>query len=239
VAVHEQRKALRRARATVNLVRPVLGRRGAESFIGPLREALRCTSGIRDAHVLENALRDAFPDEPALRKRIVAGCGSRRHSRDEGASLRRAGANLEGLAEQFGRALRGKIRWRDVRKALKRSFGRARDARAEVVVRAQAEAVHAWRKRVKELRYQLELLRSLGAVKGRRRFAVLAERLGAITDLMVLRELVASLPIVDGEVAVARLDREISVRVARETVQSRALFSPSPRRYVRAIFPCR
>src|SRR5262249_24991936 len=51
--------------------------------------------------------------------------------------------------------------WRAVRKGLERTYRRGRDAMAATNGTASDEQLHEWRKRAKDLRYQLEFLRKL------------------------------------------------------------------------------
>src|SRR5690606_6061324 len=74
----EYRKSIRRARAVVRLVRPLLEARRYRELDGALRRAVLDTSSLRDAEVLEDTL-DALPRETAvdaaaaaLRERVVA-----------------------------------------------------------------------------------------------------------------------------------------------------------------------
>ncbi len=74
--------------------------------------------------------------------------------------------------------------WRRMRRALKRAAATGLDA-----------DFHEWRKRVKELRYQVELLASTGSAELKSRekaLSDLAQELGRVTDLIVLRSALAS-----------------------------------------------
>jgi CHAD domain-containing protein len=202
-AVHEYRKAIRRARALVCLLRGVLGVKAHEHIARTLRDAHRATSDLRDGHVLALTLDSLEPGEDeaalvaALRESLVAAepeepAGAAQAVLDQGTAL------LQGLPALLAGALPPRVRWRDLDEGLRATQGRARRAMHEAWNKDSDELVHGWRKRNKELVYQLELLSGAGEGdsalvddelgKLHRRLARLSKELGQVVDLMVLRQ---------------------------------------------------
>ena len=244
-AVHEFRKALRRARAVVRLARPVLGDASYLELVHPLRDALRGTSPLRDAAVLLQTL-DSLPERAALRparkvlrrlleqERTAAGPG------DPVVELRRSLQLVEPMPERLQACLPGELRWRQLRAGLERSYRRTRRARKRAFRSREDADVHRFRKRAKELRYQLELLDAAGGGKpGRahRALAALAEALGEVTDLTLLRRSARLRQReIEGEGAraealLAALDQAIARRLDDLAASSRPVFDRPPREF--------
>lgn len=200
-AVHQARKDLKKLRALVRLVRPSLGAERYRIENDRCRAAGRRLSGARDAEValatlddLRGRYRDA-PATDALRKALAT--ERRRHG---GRTLRRG---MDDAAELVERVEAGIDTW-DLRTAgfelvgdgATRAYRRGRHLFAAVRDDPSDEAVHAWRKRVKDLWYHLRLLRDTDkpALKPMvARADELAELLGDHHDLAVLVDLARTL----------------------------------------------
>ena len=167
-AVHEARKDLKKLRSVLRLVRDELGddvyRRENVRF----RDAGRLLSGARDAEVklqTLTSLRESFGDrlsEDSLAPLVEALEAERqRHAKlDDQGVLERAVAEIEaGEAAVADWPLRADD-WSLVEPGLKRAYRRGRDRFAQVREEASDEAVHEWRKRVKDLWYQLRIVRN-------------------------------------------------------------------------------
>ncbi|UJA20289.1 CHAD domain-containing protein [Thermoleophilia bacterium SCSIO 60948] len=212
-AVHETRKDLKKARSVLRLVRDGLGKERYREQNSRLRDAARQLAGARDAEVkiatldLIVAEEDAgslSPDSVArLRESLEA--ERARHSGD---------AHLAERVDEAREAIeRGRLEisgwelpegWKAVSKGLARSYGRGRARYAEVQHDpSNDEAVHEWRKRVKDLWYHLRLLRD--AWEGVLAATVdeldeLSDLLGDHHDLSVLiEEIEARMPEPDGD----------------------------------------
>ena len=164
-AVHEARKDMKKLRATLKLVRPLIGDKTYARENARFRDAGRALSDVRDAQVRAHtidALAKRFPDDPppggwwTLRALLVGDASGN-------------GA-LEALREQVSDEIeRGNQAIEDwplgangfelLRPGLKRAYSRGRrrfrDARQE----PSDEALHEWRKRSKDLWYHLRLVR--------------------------------------------------------------------------------
>jgi CHAD domain-containing protein len=207
-AVHEWRKALRRARALLRLGRPVLPDDARKAIAASLRDAQRAASSLRDADVLLPVLRQlgrepglsrgARAELARLRSRLALG---RRRTRRHGHAAGTLGTHvprIEAAADRYQRALPRGLARADLARGLARSHRRAARAHRRARRGGDAPAFHDLRKAIKTLHYQAELMASTGsrpAEKLRKRLADLAEAQGAVTDLMLVRaELAAATP---------------------------------------------
>jgi CHAD domain-containing protein len=160
--VHEARKDLKKLRSVLRLVRDDLGEAVYRSENVRFRDAGRMLSGARDAQVkLETlaALRERFDDRLSangLALFVHALEGERERLADpEGDALQldRAAGAIEAGRDAITEWPLHDDEWSLIGPGLKRGYRRGRsrfrDARAEV----SDEAVHEWRKRVKDLWY--------------------------------------------------------------------------------------
>ena len=176
--VHEARKALKRVRALLRLLQDELGERAYERDRALVRDAGRSLARARDAAVLLSTLDALIERHP---KRLGRRAGVRRlrahlaEERDREAGLALADGG-RGRAIEDLLALRARASgWQPPRAtelgalepALARiySSGRKRMRRAARAsgARSRGRAQHAWRKRVKDLRYAAEMLDRAGA----------------------------------------------------------------------------
>ena len=114
---------------------------------------------------------------------------------------------------------------------LRRVYRRGRAGYRRAYEDPSAENLHAWRKRVKDLRYGAELLRDTDpkTLKAARREALrLSELLGDDHDLAVLAETARDCPSILGAIARrhARLQHEA-------LTLGKKLYAPAPRRFAR------
>ncbi len=249
VAVHEFRKSVRRARAVIRLLRPLIDEPEYAFLEQELRGALGAASGLRDADVLLGTLR-AHPVRPgspeaaaarAAAKALEARVAALRAGPPASVVLAEGAARLAPLPDALGAALPRALTPKDVARGLARLFRRAEKALRDARRDACDETIHDWRKRVKELRYALELLDGLrpGARSAAHRAAArLAEKLGEITDLIVLRAwLEAAGDGLPPEAAVLSdaIERGIRARFRRLCPAADALFERRPRDFAREI----
>ena len=240
-AVHEYRKSVRRARAVVALLRPALGRSASGRMLEHLRNAFRETSELRDGDVLFGTLNGLAGDDPALvaeAGELAARMGEGRDAPDPVAVLRRAALHLKPLPAALEVTLPAAYSTPDLEAGLARSYRRTRQALDRAIETRSDDDFHEWRKREKELRYQLELLAAGGSKALKRRERVLgdlAQDLGAVTDLMVLcRELETSAGAGEPGRGERLLDRaRATARQGADELLIRApeLFRDSPREF--------
>jgi CHAD domain-containing protein len=194
--VHETRKALKRARALVRLQQSALGRRRFRRVNATLRQAGRQLAGARDAEVILDTLETLLKGHP---KRLAhsAGVVSLRalllDERERSQAHTRPGANIRGVVLEELRATRLRLeRWepaqsegKTARLGLHHIYrqGRLRGRRARKA--GSSPALHAWRKRVKDLRYAAEALELRKVAKRADR---LGETIGEEHDLWLLSQ---------------------------------------------------
>ena len=164
-AVHEARKDLKKLRATLKLVRPVLGDRTYRRENGRFRDAGRALSEVRDAQARAetvDALAERFADDPppggwwALRALLVEGDAA---ANGELEALRdRAAAEIERGDEAIDDWPLDANGFELLRPGLKRAYSRGRSRYREARGDPTDEALHEFRKRSKDLWYHLRLV---------------------------------------------------------------------------------
>jgi CHAD domain-containing protein len=170
--VHEARKALKRLRALLLLVRDELGERAYARDSALVRRTGKRMAQARDAEVLLSTLDDLIkrhPQKLGSRRGVQRLRARLETERDGAAELALAdGATRAGVLDDL-RALRVRVAgWQladpggieVVEAALASMYGKGRRRmhRAERAGRARGRKLHEWRKRVKDLRYAAEIL---------------------------------------------------------------------------------
>jgi len=237
-AVHEFRKSVRRARAVLALCKGLLPADEFHALWRRLRKAARPTSALRDSDVFAEVLGTvAVPDE--LKEAAASAkewlC-SDSEADDVILPVLEHGVELvRPVPERFAAALRTEVSWADLEAGLRRSYASARRRLVKVRKTGEVAHFHDWRKRTKELNYQIELLAyglagELGALRDR--FADVATELGQVTDRSNLASRLAS-------EAEGRKQRKLAKTVRKEgramlrtaIVDGEALFAARPREF--------
>jgi CHAD domain-containing protein len=191
--IHDARKQLKKARAALRLLRGSIGEIAYRRENAALRDAARPLGAARDSRVLVAAF-----DELSQMNKL------RRILRQEQTQSRRALTRT--LITKQRAALRAVIkrseRWRlsgDDRailgEGLTRSYRRGRKNFAAARQSRDTEGLHAWRKQVKYLWHQLQILMPMQPAKLGKlaaRYHKLADTLGDDHDLAVLRHKIES-----------------------------------------------
>jgi CHAD domain-containing protein len=199
--VHEARKQLKKARATLRLLRDSIADAAYRRENAVLRDAARPLSEVRDGKALLEAL-DGLVDTfgaPAralpvdglkralrrqrseVRSRVLDGSGEVRSQRAE---LRKCRARMARISSDD----RG---WKVIGAGIERTYRRGYKALAAAQSNSSIERLHEWRKQAKYLRYQLQILRPLWpAIIGELSDQAhkLTNALGRNHDLAVLRD---------------------------------------------------
>lgn len=239
LAVHEFRKSVRRARAVCRLLEPFADRDAIAAAQDALRAAQLATSSQRDTDVLPHVLR-RLPLPPVFGAAVALRLFTRElypAAQAPAAVLlhehaRAVVAVVDGLADGLPR----KVRWSDMRNGLHLTYRRAR--RALRKSRRNETEFHRWRKRNKELVYQLELLaiRGSGRVrKLRRRHAKMSEQLGEIVDLMVVRDRLGAFEDAPAREATAAIEHEIGTAMRKARKRGKKLYAIRPRQFSRRV----
>ena len=200
-ALHDARKELKRARATLRLLRDAIGDRAYRRENEALRDAARPLSAIRDSKVLLDTLNglverfhasDDLPPTGELRRMLRRQRAAMRRTALEGPMpFSESCAALRDVLHRADRWHTGSGGWKVLGAGLKRIYGKARKALAAAEADRTAEKLHEWRKQTKYLWHQLQLLEPLWpgmigelADQAHR----LADYLGDDHDLSVLRD---------------------------------------------------
>lgn len=238
--VHGARKAVKRARALLRLVRAGLGPQFARENHA-LRDAARRLAQQRDAAVAAATFEQLMPaPEPRLAPLRDALLAARDAAGLPAAAdtLAVAAADLElalERADAWPAFTRG---WAVVEAGLRDSYGGGRRMMRAALRAPSPAAFHEWRKRVKDLWYHTLLLQGVWKpvqLAWASALEDLSDTLGEDHDLEVLRLAVAALPDLDPAVRrdlLARADaRSDELRTAAMTL-GRRLYAEPTRRYL-------
>jgi len=194
VAVHEARKALRRARAVLELIADALPKSERRAVKKALQEARRALSTVRDHAVAPDTLAALTLDDEdrATGKKVLDNAAEAMPAVVEIKQLLtdsagRAAAQIEALEA----ALPSELAWSTVGVGLRNVYRAARDARRKA--KHSAKAFHTWRRRAKELVYQLELLGEHAGTRTQEihgEVAGVTDVLSTAVDLIMLHEFV-------------------------------------------------
>jgi CHAD domain-containing protein len=199
-AVHAARKSLKKARTGLRLLRPTLAASVYRRENLALRDAAHRLNEARDASVLLRTLQWLHSHAPSLRSSTTvaelarelqgsqARAEARLHSPRVLDSLRHALEQSERRARDWPVGRHG---WTVLGPGLRRIYRSGRRRTPSARSMPSDEALHAWRKQVKYLRYALGMLKpiapgALGALE--RRAHNLSDHLGEEHDLALLAE---------------------------------------------------
>ncbi|TMQ19525.1 MAG: CHAD domain-containing protein [Deltaproteobacteria bacterium] len=195
-AVHASRKALRRARAVLGLVAGALPKGERRAVKTALQEARRSLSTVRDHSVAPESLAQMTLDEAdrATANRVLANAAEAMPAVAEIKQLlAESAARAAAQAEALQAALGHDVDWDIVADGVRHIYGQAR--RASRASKRSKSWFHTWRRRSKELVYQLELIASHA---GPRLTAIhdelsgVTDTLGPAVDLIMVRDFVAT-----------------------------------------------
>lgn len=244
-AVHGMRKEIKRLRAAIQLVRQDVARKDYHRVNRGLRATARSLAASRDARVMLKAFEDltgSGADRFAgLRKEL------RRQNRRESRRIRESDV-VENADEKLRRAKRRIKRlelkadgWPAVEPGLRRSYQRGREAWQMAEGSPSPENFHEWRKRIKSLSCQLELLCPVWPARTSATLKHLEEMggiLGEAHDLAMLRNFASNHEPVWPE-EVGALERLIAVRDRQLRAKSLKLgaqmFGDSPADFCRQV----
>jgi CHAD domain-containing protein len=198
-SVHEARKALKKARAALRLLRPGLEPAAYRAENALLRDAGRSLAPLRDTTALRDVLdalreRKAGDRRVAVLARLATGLQveEKRFATEPAAREAALASCLRLLKQSLARAERpdfADIGGKPLAKGMRRIYRKAREALAGARASRTPEALHEWRKQTKYLLNAIAMVD--GAQKGRmkktvRRAEKLADRLGDAHDLDLL-----------------------------------------------------
>lgn len=246
-AIHSARKDIKKIRSVLRLARGELGKSTYRSENHRFRDAGRGLSGRRDAEVkvatltaLEERFGAALPSASAWSwKRVL----ERERQEAAGATtdseaIEAAAVALEAGGEAVGEwSLEGS--WKLFGPGLEEAYGRGRRTMARVAADPDPELVHEWRKRTKDLWYDLRLVRRAWpqllepTVDGAHD---LADLLGNHHDLTVLAADLASRPRVGSKKRMAELIEQYQAELLEQALDLGArLYAEKPKAFGRRI----
>jgi CHAD domain-containing protein len=196
--VHDLRVACKKIRAWLRLLRDALGKDAFQHENRTFRDLARRLSAQRDADVLRESiesLREAFPDEAhdgdlSAARNALPGVVQKQEDLasvlgDVAAIVSEARRRIAELPLQRG------SQGRPMKQAYGKSCRREKAARRAARREATPDNLHEWRKQVKALHYQVQLVRDVWPKRVGRleaRLKTLAKTLGDHHDLAVLEE---------------------------------------------------
>lgn len=238
-AVHDARKAIKKRRSLLRLARRGLPGEARRQENETLRLAARAVSEVRDAEVvletmdaLAHRYAGQLPESTfaAARQPLAEALTAERARLDSPAGAPRALDALRAVADRDALRRMRDVGWPELERGLRRTHRRGAAAFKRARRDGSPAAMHGWRKRVKDLWYELRLLSELGgpAIAGHAKDAhALGDVLGDDHDLGVLR---AALVRAHGHIA-GDLNAVLSlIDVRRSELRAQAL-SIAPRLY--------
>jgi len=236
--IHEARKALKKARAALRLLRPGLDPATYRTENGLLRDAGRALAPLREAKALLEALRGLRLSDPdALPAASVQGleralrAEKKRVASDRAAQQAALATSIRLLKHSLARAERPDFAAMDdapLAKGMRRIYRKGRRALAAARESRSPEALHEWRKQSKYLLNALETLHGARGGRRARRAERLADRLGDDHDLDALASRASRLKTLQAVIAGrrAKLQKQ-ALRLGRK------LYARKPKRFAR------
>jgi CHAD domain-containing protein len=248
--LHSARKALKKERSLLRLLRASMTGEERRRANASFRSAARKLSNARDSEVMIQAV-DQLAEQYSgqLPKPTLIAVREHLAARADAARRRLGQSGItEEVAEQLRAARTRPDEWKltgngwdAVAPGLRRSYRQGRKAFEQARSKPTDDHLHAWRKRAKDLWYELRLLSAVAphTVKGQAKDAhLLSDLLGDDHDLAVLRESLVATP---GQIPVD-LDPVLAlIGHRREQLQQEAFFLASrlyaerPKAFVRRI----
>jgi CHAD domain-containing protein len=252
-AVHEARKCFKKIRAVLRMVRPVIGEKNYRKENTCFRDAGRPLTEVRDARILietvdnlvehfqEQMVRRSFADvRKALQDNLRA---VRKRVLDEQNAFCVVAEAVRQARERIKSWADVRNKWSSVGEGLKDVYRRAGDAFGDAAADPSVVKLHEWRKQVKYLRYQFEVLRALWPERIQE-LATEADRMGDLLgddhDLAVLRQMLTRDPrpgADDGEreALVALIDRRRAELEQEVLLLGERFFQDTPKELARRL----
>jgi len=250
--VHEVLKHFKKIRAVLRLVRPVIGEKTYRDENICFRDAARPLTEVRDARILIetlDALTKHFQEHIAgrsfrsVRKALQENLRAvRKRVLDEQNSFTVVAETVRQALERVVNWPEVPNRWLAVGQGLQDTYRRASAAYQEAAANTTVETLHEWRKQVKYLRYQLEILRPLWPER-LDELASEADKMGDLLgddhDLAVLRQMLMDPDHfeddADGEMLLALIDRRRDEVEQEAMLLGERFFQDRPREFARRL----
>ena len=201
-AIHCARKNIKKVRAVLRLVQPRIRKKEFCRLTKLLRQAAKHLAGPRDAYIKTKTLRDLaqhFKGQLApgalrhVRATLRNGSNEAMKRFAKEKTARAVERTLRRVAKELDRLDVGGKGWKTLGPGVKTAYREGRAAYQTVLEDSLPENFHQWRKRAKDLWYQVSLLRpvwpeQMDALASE--LETLGEYLGDDHDLVVLRQAV-------------------------------------------------
>jgi len=193
--IHLARKEIKRLRAVLRLLRPEINDRDCRRVMRPLQKAAKLLGPPRDARVLLETLQelsrrfaDALPQQSlaVLGATLIENCAAAHAEFDRNEAARRV-CRLLKKSQKSMRKIKLKRSWRSLELGLGKTFGSSRAAFEIAYTEQSPENFHDWRKRVQDVRNQIELLDSRKETSLGEDLKFLSQTLGFDHDIFLLR----------------------------------------------------
>ena len=252
-AIHAARKAIKKERALLRLGRGALGGEERRRLNRELRSIGQGLSGLRDSEVMVQTLekltvRFAGQLPEATFSEVRELLDRDRRAQHDGAAggeaISAAAAHLEDLRGRVDELTLDSDGWPAIDGGLMRTYRDGRRAMREASRTRTLEALHDWRKRVKDLWYELRLLAPVcgPAFQGAAAEAgELADILGDDHDLGMLRQTLlgrATEPGVDLEALIGLIDYRREQLQTQAVLIGERLYAERPGAFRRRIRRC-
>jgi len=245
--IHHVRTAIKRLRALLRLIRPVVGEQFFNRENARLRKAGRRLAVAREAEVARETLKTlpvaGEPEKKAVAAALAGLESKTQPGTDIGEALREVKADLEQTKRNLQRLQLVNGEWEVVEAGLQDVYRQSRKRMNTALQDGGEEAFHKWRIRVKNLFYELELLEPVWPKrmdKMTSRLAKLQDKIGLDHDIAVLKVLLRKTPeAFGGTEAVGRIIRRLNgesrkLRHAAEPLGEK-IFAKKPRRFLRKL----
>ncbi|HEY4241993.1 MAG TPA: CHAD domain-containing protein [Kofleriaceae bacterium] len=180
-AVHSSRKALRKARAVLGMLAGALPKSERRAVKRALQQARRALSTVRDHAVAPGTLATLpLGDEERVTADAVLAAAAQAlpSTHDIRQLVAEAAARAAAQAEAIQAALPAELDWDHALDGVRQLYAEARRARR--ASKRRPAQFHAWRRRAKELVYQLAILKSHAGP----RVAAIHAEIEAVTDTL-------------------------------------------------------
>jgi len=245
--IHHVRTTIKRLRALLRLIRPVVGEQFFNRENARLRKAGRRLAVAREAEVARETLKTlpvaGEPEKKAVAAALAGLESKTQPGTDIGEALREVKADLEQTKRNLQRLQLVNGEWEVVEAGLQDVYRQSRKRMNTALQDGGEEAFHKWRIRVKNLFYELELLEPVWPKrmdKMTSRLAKLQDKIGLDHDIAVLKVLLRKTPeAFGGTEAVGRIIRRLNgesrkLRHAAEPLGEK-IFAKKPRRFLRKL----
>jgi CHAD domain-containing protein len=245
--VHDVRTTIKRLRALLRLIRPVVGEAFFNRENERLRRAGRRLAVARDAEVARETLKGLPVSGEPEQKAVAAALAGLERKTQRGTDIDKALQEVRSDLRQTQRSLQRlqlvDSDWEVVGNGLKNVYRQNRKRMNAALQNGGDEAFHRWRIRVKNLFYELQLLEPVWPKrldKMTSRLSKLQDKIGLDHDIAVLKGVLRKTPEAFGgpaavEALMHRLDAESRKLRHRVEPLGEKIFAKKPRPFVRKL----